>query len=192
MKYVSDGEFERASDTLATFVLEQAEQRRSELGFSWAETPRAPMTFEQVLDAYFQSCEQRTSYPVAVAGSDTSIYPTPQVNAAARFWHDMTHVALHCTFSYWDERAVAEHHLARLEAHGFARRSLEWLLLRADTVGQNEYHRLTGGFVADQRAFALSAVEHGLGIALLHELHLSGLRPPAGENVVPAVLEAAA
>ena len=182
---MSDGEFERASESLAAFVLEQAGQARSDLGFGWREAPDPPSTFEQVLDAYFQSCEDQANYPVATVGSDTSIYPSAKVNGAFRFWHDVTHVRLHCTFNYWDERAVAEHHLTWLEAHGFARGSLEWLLLRADTVGQNEYHRLSGGFVADQRAFALSAAEHGLGIALLHELH-SSVPPPAAKAWKPA------
>jgi hypothetical protein len=189
VRHVCDGEFERAGESLAAFVLAQA---RCDLGFGWRESPDAPSTFEQVLHAYFQSCEQQTSYPVAIVGCMTSIYPTAEVNGAFRFWHDMTHVRLLCSFEYWDERAVAEHHLTRLEAHGFARGSLEWLLLRADAIGQNEYQRLSGRFVADQRAFALSAVEHGLGIALLHELHSSVPPPPAVAVWKPAELRDAA
>lgn len=188
--HVRDGELERASEPLADFVLGQAHQTAVDVGFGWAESPSAPSTFDDVLDAYFQSCETEEPYPVASVGSGTSIYPDPTVNSEFRYWHDRTHVRLLCSFDYWDERAVAEHHLARLEAHGFARGSLEWLLFRADTLGQNEFHRLSGGFVSDQRAFALAAVEHGLGIALLHELHRNEPAPPAQADRV-ALSEAA-
>jgi hypothetical protein len=72
--HVRDGELERASESLADFVLGQAQQTATAVGFGWVESPTAPSTFDDVLDAYFQSCETRKPYPVASVGSGTSIY----------------------------------------------------------------------------------------------------------------------
>lgn len=180
MRHVADGELEQAVDRLGAYVTRRAEVLSAEVGFSWVESPLAPSTFDAVLAAYFSCLESGDPLPVAINGSSTTIYPSRETNAAFRFWHDITHVRLHCTFDYWDERAVAEFHLSELEVSGFPPNSLEWQLLRADTIGQNEFARLSGGgFVADQRAFALSAVEHGLGLALLHELALPPQLSPA-------------
>lgn len=193
MRWLHDGDFSEATEVLSDFVLGHANTMREELGFGWYEVDAAPSSFDSLLETYFQCHEHGTDYPVARAGSATSIYPSPQVNAAFRFWHDITHLRLHCSFDYWDERAVGEFHLRQLEDAGLARESLPWLLLRADTIGQNEFSRLSGGgFVADQRAFAYAAVEHGLGVALLQELTLHDRVPPGLLHNPPPMLAVAA
>lgn len=175
MNHVSDGQFSHAVEVVSDFVMAQAEVLQDNVGFGWqlVDTASAPSTFDAVLDAYFICCEQQVAYPVPRMGPDTTLYSCPEVDAAFGYWRDLTHIRLHCPFSYWDTRAVGEFQLHTLEAFGIAAGSLPWLLLRADTLGQSEFHRLSGGqTVQDRRAFVLSAIEHGLGMALLHELGL--------------------
>ena len=79
-----------------------------------------------------------------------------------RFWHDTLHVALDLTFEAGDEMEVACHQLEVLRWVGFDAPSPEYRLLHADTIGQTLCVAMLGRFPANQLAFAVAALEHGL------------------------------
>lgn len=96
--------------------------------------------------------------PVWSGGSDKTIYLTPEINHASRYWHDATHIRLQADFSLSGELTVAA---AQIEFASmvFGPGSLEVLLLTADTVGQALHYAKSGMFVEDQLAFARAFIE---------------------------------
>lgn len=98
--------------------------------------------------------------PVWDGASDTSIYGSDAANHAFRYWHDMGHIAHHCSFTPDDEtRLQLDHHLPIIAAK-FGIESLEYSLYYADTVGQIQYVVENGRFPADQASFASAYIRN--------------------------------
>ncbi len=96
--------------------------------------------------------------PVWSGGSDKTVYLTPEINHAGRYWHDATHIRLQADFSLAGELKVAAAQI-ELASMWFGPGSLEVLLLTADTVGQALHYAKSGMFVEDQLAFAKAFIE---------------------------------
>lgn len=96
--------------------------------------------------------------PVWSGGSDKTIYLSPEINHAGRYWHDATHIRLQADFSLSGELKVAAAQI-ELASMWFGPNSLEVLLLTADTVGQALNYAKSGMFVEDQLAFAKAFIE---------------------------------
>jgi len=102
--------------------------------------------------------------------SGDTIFVSPSVNWAMRFWHDTRHIWLRADFSTEGELAVASCHLARAKAEGFGRGSLEYALLQADTVGQTLYVTRSHRLVTHQLQFALDCALLSLDQAIEREM----------------------
>lgn len=146
-----------ARQRLSRFILEHAEAIRRHLGFGFIETEDAPETYTDLLLAWKRSILNREPLPVYSGASEGTIYTSPAVNWAFRFWHDVIHCQLRADFSEEGEKRTARAQLKTV-ADRFGADSLEYRLLEADTIGQVEYFAQHGGFVADQLAFVLERV----------------------------------
>lgn len=88
--------------------------------------------------------------------SDLTIYGDPEVNYAARAWHDACHILANAEFDDAGERAVCELQCKQLRmVYGDASSRLFQAIVRAEVAGQLEYKAAHGAFPADQRAFVL-------------------------------------
>lgn len=143
-----------ARTRLGKFVLSRAQRqhgpgyRASEFGVSsWSE-----------LRARWNLCMvSGEPLPVWDGGSSKTIYLTPEINHAGRYWHDATHVRLGADFSLSGELRVAAKQI-EVASCFFGSSSLEVLLLTADTAGQALHYARSGEFVEDQLAFALDYI----------------------------------
>jgi len=165
---LKDYELDEARIWLSIFVEARALAAEDRLGFGWLPADDAPEDYPALRAAFYRSRLTGAPLPVATVNVTPSVFVSAQSNWAMRFWHDVTHVELDAGFGFRDEQRVAAHHLAALEAAGRPPGSLEWVLLRADTVGQNLVYAMTGGgFVADQWEFTLDVLRSGLPLAVL-------------------------
>lgn len=88
--------------------------------------------------------------------SDMTIYGDPEVNFAARAWHDACHILAGAPFNDEGERAVAELQKQQLRAvYGEASSRLFCAIVDAEVIGQLDYKATHGEFPRDQRAFVL-------------------------------------
>ncbi len=86
--------------------------------------------------------------------SDLTIYGAPEVNFAARAWHDACHILANAEFDDAGERAVCELQCAQLrQIYGDTSSRLFQAIVRAEVVGQLEYKSEFGEFPTDQRTF---------------------------------------
>ena len=86
--------------------------------------------------------------------SDLTIYGDPEVNFAARAWHDACHILANAEFDDAGERAVCELQCRQLrQIYGERSSRLFQAIVRAEVLGQLDYKSLTGEFPADQRRF---------------------------------------
>lgn len=164
----SESEVLCARAWLAEFVVSQATATAEHVGFGWEVSPDAPDSFEKLKVEFVECTVSGHPLRVAAVNADPSIFASASVTYALRFWHDVTHVEMDAGFGFGGEMRVAEAHLQLVVEAGRCEGSLAWRLMQADTVGQNYVFAMTdGGFVADQLAFALTAVTVGLPFAVL-------------------------
>lgn len=94
--------------------------------------------------------------PVWSGGSDLTMYSAPEVNHAARAWHDSLHLKLNAEFNAMGEAMVASESCRLLRLGGLSFESQDAMHL--DTWGQflySVYH--DGKFPNDQAAFIACA-----------------------------------
>lgn len=109
--------------------------------------------------------------------SDLTIYGDPEVNYAARAWHDACHILADAEFDDAGERAVCELQCKQLRmVYGDASSRLFQAVVRAEVVGQLEYKREFGEFPDDQRTFVSQ--------------YLGGYRPTRGVGMLWNMAEA--
>lgn len=85
-------------------------------------------------------------------GGSRTIYGSPQVNWSFRAWHDWWHWRIREPFTLAGETATCEAQIAHYrQALGADARAEQ--LLRAEIIGQTEYHRWHKRFPEDQRGF---------------------------------------
>jgi hypothetical protein len=161
-----------ASNNLSRFVMSQAKAFEVLLGFAWKPEKDAPSKFSTLKAAYLSSLITGNPLPVSDEHSAMTIYDSPTTNYAFRFWHDVTHIRLDQGFDLDGEMTVARSHLAVLTAAGWGEGTLEYELLRADTLGQTLCNETTGGFPLDQPCFARRAITTTIGRAIRLEAAL--------------------
>lgn len=145
------------SQALSRFVVGQAERIRIGQGIRWHAVPDAPNTWEDLYYAYLSAKKKGFYLPVSSLHSDNSIYTTPEVNHACRYWHDMLHCVHGLDFSLASELQVGRIQADCVGRH-FGVGSPEHLLMLADTVGQSIYDSIHGKFPDNQREFCLKWV----------------------------------
>lgn len=163
-------ELSEARAQLSCFVQAQATVTAQELGFGWRPAHVTPHGLDGLVEE-FRSCHvSGLPFRVLKDHSEDTIFTSPSVNWAMRFWHDTRHVWLRANFSTAAELAVASCHLARAKAEGLGPGTLAYGLLTADTVGQTLFVARTHRFVAHQRDFAIDFVRLGLDGAIEREV----------------------
>lgn len=167
-------ELTRASDVLGHFIEDQARKAKAELGFGYVLTPDAPNTYPALREAFQLSATSGLPLPISSENSDAVIYTAPSVNAALRFWHDVSHVRHGLTFELVDELELSLWHLDQLEDAGYERGSLVGQLLHADLTGQAYVQAFASRFPFDQRRFVTGCVTVGFDYGLLAELRRGG------------------
>ena len=151
-----------AGRNLGVFIMRTAAALIDATGVYPVAVSDAPNNYGELLQAAagWQYALGDVTLPVWNGASDTSIYGSDTANHAFRYWHDMGHIAHHCSFTPEDEtRLQYDHHLPIIADH-FGIGSLEYGLYYADTVGQIEYVVENGRFPADQAAFASAYVRN--------------------------------
>src|SRR5271167_4675063 len=108
-------EFQQACDTLGRFIARQARATAAEVGFGYVLTPVAPNNYAALREAFELSATTGVPLPISSENSDAVIYSAPSVNAALRFWHDVSHVRRGLTFELVDELELSLWHLDQLE-----------------------------------------------------------------------------
>lgn len=89
--------------------------------------------------------------------SDHTIYGDPEVNCAARAWHDACHLLADAGFDDAGERKVCALQQSQLATvYGDASSLLFRRIIEAEVVGQLEYKAQHGAFPANQRDFVLN------------------------------------
>lgn len=154
---------------LSDFVMDQAAETATDIGFGWQARPDAPNRFEDLQTAYERSRTTREPLPVSDEHADSVIFTDGAINVAMRFWHGVNHVCRRLTFQLVDELELALWHLSIAEANGFLESSLEWQLLHADLVGQVYVMSLNRRFPLDQLRFAEGCINGGFDRGILVE-----------------------
>jgi hypothetical protein len=163
-------ELELARQTISDFVLAQAAQTRTEVGFGWAAQPDAPSKFDVLQAAFAKAASTGEPLPVSDEHSDSVIFTDPSVNFAMRYWHDVNHVRRNLSFELIDELELSLWHLSVLEAEGFSPDRVVWQLLHADLVGQVYVMALSRRFPLDQARFAGDCIGDGFDQGVLAEI----------------------
>jgi hypothetical protein len=159
-----------ARTRLNRFVVAQARVMRDLAGFGWRGDPRAPGDYRSLTEASVRSQLSGAPLPVSDANSEHTIYGGRRGNLAFRFWHDLTHLRLGRGFDLDGEIEVANAQLEVVRAVGFGPGSLEFELLRADTLGQTVCSAATGDFPADQMCFVRLSVGSTMSLAIRDEM----------------------
>lgn len=118
----------------------------------WNVSANAPSTLAELK----RRAKRDRRITVSSLNSELTIYGDPEVNYAARAWHDACHVLANAPFNDAGERAVAELQKSQLRAvYGEASSRLFCRIVDAEVVGQLDYKAANGEFPRDQRAFVL-------------------------------------
>ena len=130
----------------------------------WAVADTAPATLGEGL-----AMLARDGRPTVWSGaSDATVFGDAEINYAFRAWHDAWHYRLRAPFNRLGEQLVCAAQCADIRAlYGSGAIAGEFQrLLKAEIMGQLDYHACTGEFPADQRAFCLDYLASGaLGLA---------------------------
>ncbi len=87
---------------------------------------------------------------------DRTIYGDPEMNLAARAWHDACHILANAGFDDAGERKVCALQQTQLATvYGDASSLLFRRIIEAEVIGQLEYKEENGFFPIDQRKFVL-------------------------------------
>lgn len=114
--------------------------------------------------------------PIWTGASDNTIFGDPIVNAKFRALHDLAHLATNNSFTLEGETETVLYQIANLpkgKEFDCAR-----LLLEAEVIGQSRYYFANGGFIEEQRLFAIQYLINplkALGIADFKEINLVSL-----------------
>lgn len=147
-------DIETARVRLSNFIMRRVNQITRVTGINYEESIDAPSTYEEVRAEFSQAITLNKPVRVYSGASDDTIYTHPSVNWAFRFWHDYIHFTRELDFSTRDEVLVGEVQCAEVAAE-FGLGSLEYLLMREDTIGQVEYFAHYGEFIANQREYVM-------------------------------------
>lgn len=120
--------------------------------------------------------------------SDLTIYGDPEVNCAARAWHDACHILADAPFTDEGERAVCELQKAQLRAvYGDASSLLFCAIIHAEVIGQLDYKTANGRFPDDQRGFVMTALTELLDDAEWHSPEMIAARKMRSGHVSPVL-----
>lgn len=165
---VTERTISTARNCLATFVCEKASEAAHRVGFGWVASPRAPETYGGLLTEFTECMVSGRNMRVGTVNAIPSVFGSARATFAMGFWHDVSHVEMDADLGFLGEMRVAKAHLTEVAKGGMPEGSLSWHLMRAATVGQNYVKAMTeGGLVPDRLAFAMTAVQNGLPMAVL-------------------------
>lgn len=150
---------------LGMFILRMAAKITRVTGVNYEESLSAPSTFEEVKTEWQLAKKTTRPFKVYSGASDRTIYDSPHVNWAFRFWHDYLHVFGNRGMNFYDEAVIAKTHIEAVAAE-FGESSLEAKIIEADTYGQAVWYAVNGSYVEDQREFVTMYVKHGAMYAL--------------------------
>ena len=142
--------FDQAVQNLRKFFIRQADKYSRSFNVHYMEAPDAPQEWEAIKKQFIHGKVVK----VGMDGVESSLYGAGY-EYALRFWHDALHVKLNADLSLEGELVVATEHLKEVE-EAFGPRSLEAIIMAADTFGQTLFFRLKGGFVERQDEFTLA------------------------------------
>lgn len=165
----TEEEFRLAAKRLGMAIRDLSEKTAADVGFSWLATEHAPNTFDHLVEAWDRSI--RTGNPLLISdlNSDDVVFESPIDNIYLRFLHDSRHMQASLTFETHDEVEVAAIHIeefGELLDHD----SLEFEILRADTMGQAVMLHQEHRFAFDQRAFAQDVIRCGISEAIARDI----------------------
>jgi hypothetical protein len=162
-------EYREAKRKLSLFVVAQALETACRLGFGWEAKNDAPSQYTDLVEAFDRSVMTGEALAVSSLYCTNVIYSGSKVNHAMRFWHDAHHVQLGLNFSPADELELGLWHGAQLLKAGFSRDSLEYRMIKIDTVGQNYLLAINGKFPENQLLFVERCLELGVDEGVLEE-----------------------
>ena len=139
--------FDQAVQNLRKFFINRADHYSRTFNVHYEEAPDAPQDWEGIKRQFIPGKVVK----VGTDGVETSLFGAGY-EYALRFWHDALHVKLNADLSLEGELVVATAHLEEVEA-AFGPRSLEAIIMAADTFGQTLFFRLKGGFVSNQHDY---------------------------------------
>lgn len=116
----------------------------------------APDSLESLRALSSVSSNGTLCIPVLRDHSEGTIWGPPAANHAFRAWHDSHHLVLSTRFDRQGEYATWAHADRALVGAGLD--ILPRLIIRAEIVGQVDYHETWGSFPEDQVAFCRAAV----------------------------------
>jgi hypothetical protein len=163
-------DYATAKRNLSDFVLEQARITARRLGFGWQAKVEAPSQYTELVDAFDRSVLTGEALAVSSLFCTNIIYDGSKINHAMRFWHDAHHVQLGLSFSPSDELELGLWHGEQLIKAGFRRDSLEYQMIKIDTVGQNYLLAIAGRFPINQAKFVRRCLDLGVDEGVLEEV----------------------
>lgn len=154
----TENEVLKAVDELSVFIGLKALELNA-LGYGHFIAENAPNTFKELK-------ERSTGGVIPISGdnSENCLFPA-YVNYLLRFWHDYLHLKHNLDFTFTDEIKVGELHIQEGKEAGLSYLAIE--ILRADTIGQSNYHKRHGEFPVYQDAFVYSCLQHGINKAII-------------------------
>lgn len=147
-----------ARDNLTRFVTDKAHALSKALGFGFEDTTQAPTDFEALKRAYEYSLKTLKPLPVWSGACENTIFTNFHGNLAFRFWHDILHCTLDRGFDFYSEIEVGYNMLESV-IREFGIDSLEYKLLKADTIGQTTYYKHYKAFPENQLQFAIDYIK---------------------------------
>lgn len=157
-----------AIGSLANLAVEKAKEAAERFGFAWRADPDAPDTYDGLLTEFAECTVTGRDMRVSRVNAIPSVFGSARATFAGCFWRAATHIEMDADLGFTGSIQVAQSHLIDVVNAGMAEGSLPWQLMRADTVGQSYVQAMTHGrFVSDHLAFATTAVQRSLPLAVL-------------------------
>ncbi len=153
-------QFEQARSNLSAYLLNNAEIMEYLTGVEYEAADEAPNTYE-ALSQQWADCHTfaMPKFKVWNGCSETTVYTTQEANYAFRFWHDVLHCSLHLDFSLKSEIEIGKIQ-TRMVQEMFGNKSLEAMIMLADTVGQSLYSANNNGeFPENQLLYVFSLLQ---------------------------------
>lgn len=156
----TSAQFEQARINLSNFLLSHAEFLMYATGVKYEAADEAPNTYE-ALSQQWADCHTFAipAFKVWNGCSDTTVYASQSANHAFRFWHDVLHCTMHLDFSLESEIEIGKMQTKKVQEI-FGDKSLEAMIMLADTVGQSLYAASNNGeFPENQMSYVFTLLQ---------------------------------
>lgn len=150
MTFANIALLQTARKNLSSFILAKADSVARVVGFGYVDVEHAPNDFDALMMAWKASKRSGLALPVWSGGSENTIYTSCGANYAFRFWHDSIHALTGLAFNTLDEIEIGRIQVQAVQKE-FGNRSLESLLMYADTIAQSIYASANDGAFPDNQ-----------------------------------------